>query len=466
MNLDLYKHIYLIGVGGIGMSALARYFNSKGKMVCGYDKVKSELCIELETEGINIHYSDDVHEIPEPIKNAGFNDILVIYTPAISSENKVLSFFTNKGFKVYKRAEVLGMISKQSFTIAVAGTHGKTTTSTILAHILKQAGKDSTAFLGGISRNYNTNLLLADKGNILIVEADEYDRSFLQLHADIAIITSIDADHLDIYENKEDLEKAFVQFATQIKQKGLLLVEESVSIDFPVPEDGAKLTYSATKNADYYAENIKVKDGKMNFDLKALDIMPGMSYEQKQEGLEFILPGIHNVSNSIAASAVSCYLGLGCKDIARGLATFKGINRRFDVHLRTSKIAYVDDYAHHPEEVSATIGAAKQLFPQRDLTVVFQPHLFSRTQDFANEFASSLVGANDLILLDIYPAREKPITGVDSQMLLDLCTNPIKEVCSKEELLAVLKNKELDVLLTLGAGDIGTLVEPIKHLLN
>ncbi|MBT6965879.1 MAG: UDP-N-acetylmuramate--L-alanine ligase [Flavobacteriales bacterium] len=466
MNLDLYKHIYLIGVGGIGMSALARYFNSKGKMVSGYDKVKSELCIELETEGINIHYSDDVHEIPEPIKNAGFNDILVIYTPAISSENKVLSFFTNKGFKVYKRAEVLGMISKQSFTIAVAGTHGKTTTSTILAHILKQAGKDSTAFLGGISRNYNTNLLLADKGNILIVEADEYDRSFLQLHADIAIITSVDADHLDVYENKEDLEKAFVQFATQIKQKGLLLVEESVSIDFPVPEDGAKLTYSATKNADYYAENIKVKDGKMNFDLKALDIMPGMSYEQKQEGLEFILPGIHNVSNSIAASAVSCYLGLGCKDIASGLATFKGINRRFDVHLSTSKITYVDDYAHHPEEVSATIGAAKQLFPQRDLTVVFQPHLFSRTQDFANEFASSLVGANDLILLDIYPAREKPITGVDSQMLLDLCTNPIKEVCSKEELLAVLKNKELDVLLTLGAGDIGTLVEPIKHLLN
>ena len=466
MNLDLYKHIYLIGVGGIGMSALARYFNSKGKMVCGYDKVKSELCIELETEGINIHYSDDVHEIPEPIKNAGFNDILVIYTPAISSDNKELSFFTNKGFKVYKRAEVLGMISKQSFTIAVAGTHGKTTTSTILAHILKQAGKDSTAFLGGISRNYNTNLLLADKGNILIVEADEYDRSFLQLHADIAIITSVDADHLDVYENKEDLEKAFVQFATQIKQKGLLLVEESVSIDFPVPEDGAKLTYSATKNADYYAENIKVKDGKMNFDLKALDIMPGMSYEQKQEGLEFILPGIHNVSNSIAASAVSCYLGLGCKDIARGLATFKGINRRFDVHLRTSKITYVDDYAHHPEEVSATIGAAKQLFPQRDLTVVFQPHLFSRTQDFASEFASSLVGANDLILLDIYPAREKPITGVDSQMLLDLCTNPIKEVCSKEELLAVLKNKELDVLLTLGAGDIGTLVEPIKHLLN
>lgn len=466
MNLDLYKHIYLIGIGGIGMSALARYFNSKGKIVCGYDKVKSELCIELETEGINIHYTEDVNKIPEPIKNAGFNDVLVIYTPAISSNNRVFSFFANNGFRVNKRSEILGMISKQSFTIAVAGTHGKTTTSTILAHILKQGGKESTAFLGGISRNYNTNLLLADKGNILIVEADEYDRSFLQLHADIAIITSVDADHLDIYKNKQDLENAFVQFVTQIKQKGLLLVEESVSIDFPVPEDGVKLTYSATKNADYYAENIKVKDGKMNFDLKFLDIMPGMSNEQKEDGLEFILPGIHNVSNSIAASAVSCYLGLGCKDIARGLATFKGINRRFDVHLSNSKVAYVDDYAHHPEEVSATIGAAKQLFPNRDLTVVFQPHLFSRTKDFANEFASSLVDANDLILLDIYPARENPILGVDSQMLLDLCNNPIKEVCSKEELLAVLKNKELDVLLTLGAGDIGTLVEPIKYLLN
>ena len=466
MNLDLYKHIYLIGIGGIGMSALARYFNSKDKMVCGYDKVKSELCVELETEGINIHYTEDVNKIPEPIKNADFNDVLVIYTPAISSNNRVLTFFANNGFRVYKRSEILGMISKQSFTIAVAGTHGKTTTSTILAHILKQGGKELTAFLGGISRNYNTNLLLADKGNILIVEADEYDRSFLQLHPDIVIITSVDADHLDIYKNKQDLENAFVQFVTQIKQKGLLLVEESVCIDFPVPEDGLKLTYSATKNADYYAENIKVKDGKMNFDLKFLDIMPGMSNEQNEDGLEFILPGIHNVSNSIAASAVCCYLGLGCKDISRGLATFKGIKRRFDVHLTNSKVAYVDDYAHHPEEVSATIGAAKQLFPNRDLTVVFQPHLFSRTKDFANEFASSLVDANDLILLDIYPARENPISGVDSQMLLDLCNNPIKEVCNKEELLALLKNKELDVLLTLGAGDIGTLVEPIKYLLN
>ncbi len=466
MNLDLYKHIYLIGVGGIGMSALARYFNAKGKTVCGYDKVKSELCIELENEGVNIHYTDDVNDIPKSISTASYNDILVIYTPAVSSENNVFSFFTEKGFKIYKRAEVLGMISKQSFTIAVAGTHGKTTTSTMLAHILQKAGKETTAFLGGISRNYKTNLLLADKGNILIVEADEYDRSFLQLNTDIAIITSVDADHLDIYENEADLHQAFIQFASQIKQKGLLLVEESIDIDFPVPKGGAKLSYSAEKKADYFAENVKVKDGKMQFDLIALDIMPGMSYEKKQEDLELLLPGVHNVSNSVAASAVACYLGLSCDNISEGLSTFKGINRRFDKHIDTDKIVFIDDYAHHPQEVSATIDATKQLYPKRDLTVVFQPHLYSRTQDFANEFAASLVKADDLVLLDIYPARELSISGVDSEMLLDLCSNSKKEVCSKQELLAVLGNKELDVLLTLGAGDIGTLVEPIKYMLN
>lgn len=466
MNLDLYKHIYLIGIGGIGMSALARYFNAKGKHVCGYDKVQSALCKELENEGINIHYTDGIEYIPKAIKEATYNEILVIYTPAIPAENPELTYFTDKGFKLHKRAEVLGLISRQSFTIAVAGTHGKTTTSAILAHILYSAGKQSTAFLGGISKNYNTNLLLAEKGNILIVEADEYDRSFLQLEPDIAIITSVDADHLDIYENKDDLQAAFIQFASQIKPKGVLLVEDSITIDFPTPEEGAKLSYSASSKADYYAENIRVKDGKMAFDMTALDILPGMTYEKKQEGLEFILPGIHNVSNAIAAAAAACYLGLSCEDVAKGLSTFKGINRRFDIHINTQKLAYIDDYAHHPEEVSATITAAKQLFPEREITVVFQPHLFTRTQDFAKEFASSLSLANQLILLDIYPAREEPIEGVDANMLLDLCTNIKKETCSKEQLLKVLEGEHLDVLLTLGAGDIGTLVQPIKHMLN
>jgi len=466
MNLDLPKHIYLIGIGGIGMSALARYFNAKGKNVCGYDKAQSTLCKQLENEGIKIHYNDGVENIPQIIQNATYNEILVIYTPAIPKQNIELNFFSDKGFKLYKRAEVLGMISKQSYTIAVAGTHGKTTTSAILAHILQNAGKQTTAFLGGISKNYNTNLLLAEKGNILIVEADEYDRSFLQLQPDIAIITSVDVDHLDIYKNKEDLHVAFKQFVSQIKQKGVLLVEESIAIDFPVPEAGAKLSYSASTKADYYAENIKVKAGKMIFDMTALNIMPGMNCEKKQEDLELILPGVHNVSNAVAAAAAACYLGLSCEDVIQGLSTFEGIKRRFDVHINNKNLAYVDDYAHHPKEVSSTIIAAKQLFPDREITVIFQPHLFSRTQDFAHDFAESLSLANQLILLDIYPARELPIEGVNAKMLLNLCTNPRKETCSKEELLKVLEQEELDVLLTLGAGDIDTLVEPIKHLLN
>jgi len=466
MNLDLYKHIYLIGIGGIGMSALARYFNAKGKNVCGYDKVQSTLCKQLENEGIKIHYNDEVENIPQVIRNATYNEILVIYTPAIAKQNAELNFFSDKGFKLHKRAEVLGMISKQSYTIAVAGTHGKTTTSAILAHILQNAGKQTTAFLGGISKNYNTNLLLAEKGDILIVEADEYDRSFLQLQPDIAIITTVDVDHLDIYKNKEDLHVAFKQFVSQIKQKGVLLVEESIAIDFAVPEAGAKLSYSASTKADYYAENIKVKEGKMVFDMIALDVMPGMTSEKKQEDLELILPGIHNVSNAVAAAAAAYYLGLSFEDITQGLSTFEGIKRRFDVHINSKNLVYVDDYAHHPKEVSSTINAAKQLFPDREITVIFQPHLFSRTKDFAQDFAESLSLANQLILLDIYPARELPIEEVNAKMLLDLCTNPKKETCSKEELLKVLEQEELDVLLTLGAGDIDTLVEPIKHLLN
>ena len=466
MKIDLYKHIYLIGIGGIGMSALARYFNAKGKNIYGYDKVQSDLCDALQGEGIKIHYNDGIEDIPKYVKEANHNEILVVYTPAISEKNILLNYFKNKGFNTYKRAEVLGMISKESFTIAVAGTHGKTTTSAILAHILANAGKQSTAFLGGISKNYNTNLMLSEKGNILIVEADEYDKSFLQLEPDVAIITSVDADHLDIYKDEKDLHDTFKQFASQIRNNGLLLFEDSIMIDFPTPNEGMKLTYSALDKADYSAKNIKVKHGKMVFDLKALDTMPNMSYEKKKKGLSFILPGVHNVSNAVAASAVASYLGLSFEDIKSGLDTFKGINRRFDVHINTQELAYVDDYAHHPQEVSATINAAKLLFPEREITVVFQPHLFSRTKDFAKEFAVSLSLADKLIVLDIYPARELPIDGVNARMLLRLCTIPKKETCSKKMLLKILEEKNLDVLITLGAGDIGTLVQPIKHLLN
>jgi len=288
----------------------------------------------------------------------------------------------------------------------------------------------------------------------------------LQLQPDVAIITSVDADHLDIYKDKLELHNTFRQFVSQIKPNGLLLLEDSITLDFLTPDQGLKLTYSAVNKADYSAENIKVKEGRMVFDLTALDIMPGMKFEKRQEGLSFILPGIHNVSNAIAASAVACYLGLSFEDVAKGLDTFKGINRRFDVHINTKELAYVDDYAHHPQEVSATINAAKLLFPERDITVVFQPHLFSRTKDFAQEFAVSLSLADQLILLDIYAARELPIKGVNARMLLDLCTSPKKETCSKQELLKILEGENLDVLITLGAGDIGTLAQPIKHLLN
>ncbi|MEC7863655.1 MAG: UDP-N-acetylmuramate--L-alanine ligase [Bacteroidota bacterium] len=465
MNIDSYKHIYLIGVGGIGMSALARYFNAKGKNVSGYDKERSDLCIELEEEGINIHYTDESSAIPESLRNSADNNILIIYTPAIPQENQIFSFFRNQGFEILKRSEVLGMISKQSFTIAIAGTHGKTTTSTMLAHILEQAGKETTAFLGGISRNYKTNLLLAEKGNILIVEADEYDRSFLQIHADVAIITSVEADHLDIYKNKSDLDLAFKQFASQVKEEGLLLVEESIALDFPVPNRGVRLIYSANTKADYFVENIRVINGKMIFDM-ILDRSIHKAEKEVQKDIELQMPGVHNISNAVAASAVAFYLGLTCDDIVEGLVTFKGITRRFDKHIDTEELVYIDDYAHHPEEVSATIDTTKQLYPSRDLLVVFQPHLFSRTKDFINEFAASLQRADDLVLLNIYPAREKPIAGINSQALLDLCNNTKKELCSKDELLSVLGKKNLDVLLTLGAGDIGTLVRPIKHMLN
>lgn len=466
MKLDLYKYIYFVGIGGIGMSALARYFNEKRKNVFGYDKVESDLCKELESEGIKIHYSVGVENIPPQIQDADCKEMLIIYTPAVSLENKELQFFKRKGCKLYKRSEILGMISHQLFTIAVAGTHGKTTTSTILAHILQNSGKDSTAFLGGISKNYNSNLLLAKEENILIVEADEYDRSFLQLKPDVAIITSVDADHMDVYKTKEDLYETFIQFTSQIKQKGILLVEKSIGIDFPIPDKGEIFTYSANSKADYYADNIRVKNGKMIFDLFSSNIPSKRFSKLSQSNIELILPGQHNISNSVAAAGVCYYLGVSSEDILEGITTFSGINRRFEVLINNKDLAFVDDYAHHPEEVRSTINAAKQLFPNRTITVVFQPHLYSRTQDFVNEFAVSLSLADKLILLDIYPAREEPITGVTSEMLMDLCTNPKKETCSKQELLKMLEGEDLDVLLTLGAGDIGDLVQPIKHMLN
>ena len=465
MNLDLYKHIYLLGIGGIGMSALARYFNAHGKKVSGYDKCKTTLTEKLEKEGIAIHYKDDVSQISDEVKAAKFTEILIIYTPAIDENNTEFHFFKEKGITPLKRSKVLGMITRQSFTIAIAGTHGKTTTAALLTHILKNSEIDCTAFLGGLSKDFNSNLVLSKKGNIVIVEADEYDRSFHHLYPDVAVITSIDKDHLDTYENKKSLEIAFQKFASQIKQKGFLLVHTGVQTKFEKPEDGAKMSYSATEKADYYAFNIGISNNKTKFDIGVLDILPGMAYEKKITNLLIDIPGKHNIENVLAASAVACFLGATCDNVNNAISTFKGIKRRFEIHLHSDKMTFIDDYAHHPKEVKVTIQATKELYEGKKIMVVFQPHLFSRTQDFADEFAESLSLADELILLEIYPAREKPVDGVTSQMLAEKCT--IKnEVCSKEQLISILEKKDFEVLLTMGAGDISTMVQPIKALYN
>ena len=465
MNLDLYKHIYLLGIGGIGMSALARYFNAQGIQVSGYDKSKTTLTEKLEKEGIAIHYKDDISQISDEVKVAKFAEILVIYTPAIDENNTEFHFFKEKGIIPLKRSEVLGIITRQSFTIAIAGTHGKTTTAALLTHILKNSEIDCTAFLGGVSKDFNSNLILAEKGNIVIVEADEYDRSFLSLYPDVAVITSIDEDHLDIYENKKSLEIAFQKFASQVKQKGFLLVQAGVQTEFEKPEEGALVSYSATEKADYYASNIGISNNKTKFDIGVLDILPGMAYEKKITNLLIDMPGKHNIENVLAASAVACFLGVTCDNVEKAIGSFKGIKRRFEIHLHNDKMIFIDDYAHHPKEVKVTIQAVKELYEGKKVMVIFQPHLFSRTQDFVDEFAESLSLSDELILLEIYPAREKPIDGVTSQMLAEKCTIKNK-VCSKKQLLSVLEKKDFEVLLTMGAGDISTLVQPIKEFYN
>ena len=459
MNVDLYKNIFFVGIGGIGMSALARYFNKKNKSVYGYDMTKSDLCIQLQNEGVDIIYNDNSSNIFQDIYQSDTNETLIIYTPAIPSDNNILQFFNDRSFEIIKRSEALGYISKDAYTVAIAGTHGKTTTSTMLAHILKSSGNNPTAFLGGISHNYNTNFLFSESSSILIVEADEFDRSFLHLHADIAIITSIDVDHLDVYNDKSDLLLAFNQFVAQIKLNGFLVIEDSVKHEIELNKQINIESYSTTSICDYYSENISCNNSKMIFDMK-------FCKNKFINNIELNMPGNHNVSNAMSAIIVSSYLGVDKSNIKKAIKTFNGVYRRFDIHIDNKKLVYIDDYAHHPEEVLATINTTKKMYPSRKITVVFQPHLFSRTKDFAKEFSVSLKDADDLVLLDIFPARENPIEGIDSYMLLNLCTNNEKEVCTKDSLIPLLKNKKIDILLTLGAGDVSTLVQPIKHMLN
>lgn len=431
------------------MSAIARYFKHAGCNVSGYDRTPTKLTAALEAEGIRIHYEERPDLIPTEI-----DETLVIYTPAIPAQMKELVMVFEKGYRVVKRSRALGEIASSQKCLAISGTHGKTTTSTLLAHILNHSGEGCNAFLGGISKNYHTNLLLS-KNPVLVAEADEFDRSFLQLFPDIAAITSCDADHLDIYSDHDHVKGAFREFASQVK--GALVVRKGVDVEF---ETKARIyTYSYDEQADFYASEIKVDEcGYFHFTLH----YPMGKIEDCTVGI----PGWINVENGIAAAAVALLHGTSPQMVKSALATFSGVERRFDIHLNTPKCSYIDDYAHHPKEISAAISSIRNIFPGRRLCAIFQPHLFTRTRDFYREFAESLSALDELILLPIYPARELPIEGVSSKMILELVTIPDKKIVSKEELMKELESRDIDILITLGAGDINTFIEPITELLN
>lgn len=454
-----YKLYYFLGIGGIGMSALARYFNHYGKSVYGYDKTSSALTVELESEKIPCHYTEDVELLKKNLSNYKPEEVLIVYTPAVPVNHAEYVYLTTNNYVIKKRSEVLGEITKQFKTIAIAGTHGKTTTTTLVTHLLKTAGINCYSFMGGISKNYGTNLLLGDpndKEAYVVVEADEYDRSFLTLFPQIAVITSVDADHLDIYGNKDAMHESYLLFSKQVKSGGVLIVKKNVDNELKLTDK--RLIYSLNLNTGYCAESVRVEGGEFHYNIK--------SEVEAVTGVTIGLPGLHNVENSIAAVAVAQQLGVKADKIRDALRSFQGVKRRFDYRVKSKNLVYVDDYAHHPEELKAAIGAAKQLYPDKKITGVFQPHLFSRTRDFADGFAESLDLLDECILLDIYPARELPIEGVTSQMLLDKMKSKQKHLVKKENLLAFLNDKPLEVLLTMGAGDIDKLVTPLEEMLK
>ena len=446
-----YKNAYFIGIGGIGMSAIARYFKFKGLNVAGYDKTESELTDTLQKEGIDVHYVDNVDFIPKDIENT-----LVVYTPAIPHDLKELKYVMDNGYNVFKRSKVLGEITDGERCLAVSGTHGKTTTSTLTAHILDESGEGCSAFLGGISKNYDTNLLMSHTPTV-VVEADEFDRSFLQLHPEIAVITAMDADHLDIYGDLEHVHEAFKAFASQVS--GTVIAK--LGLDITSKDTNAKILryhYNDPK-ADFYARNPQPdKLGYFSFDI----VWPGGVIE----GVKCGTPGWVNVENSVATAAICLTYGLKPEAIKHAIGTFQGVKRRLDIHVNTEKISYIDDYAHHPKELSTAISSMRDIFPGRKLTAIFQPHLYTRTRDFADDFAAALSKVDKLILLDIYPAREEPIPGVTSEIIFDKVTAPEKVMLHKEELMGYLEKEPVDVLITFGAGNIADFIAPITELLE
>lgn len=446
-----YKNIYFIGIGGIGMSAIARYYRFKGCDVSGYDKTPSELTAALEKEGIRVHYEDCTDYVPKDRENT-----LVVYTPAIPGDMGELRYVTDNGYKVVKRSKILGEITKGQKCLAVAGTHGKTTTSTLLAHIFTSSGEGCSAFLGGISKNYDTNLLTSHNP-VIVAEADEFDRSFLQLFPETAVITAMDADHLDIYSDLSHVQEAFKKFASQVNGT----VIRKYGLDITAKDTGARiLSYSLDNvQADFHAEDITCDDcGHFTFDL------------HHPEGIiracRCGVPGIINVENSVAAAAVALVQGLDPEKIKAALGSFEGVKRRFDIHFNTPACSYIDDYAHHPKEIEAAVRSIRDIFPGRKLTAVFQPHLYTRTRDFADEFAAALSKVDKLILLDIYPAREEPIPGVSSEIIFDKVTAPEKVLIRKEELMDYLQGEKIEALVTLGAGNIDRFISPITEMLK
>lgn len=444
------KRIYFLGIGGIGMSALARYFNSKGVVVNGYDKTETVLTKQLVKEGIGIHFEDDIKFID---KNAD----LVVYTPAVPKDHKELNYFLDNKYKVAKRSDVLGIITNSSFNICIAGTHGKTTTSTMVAHILRHSGYGCNAFLGGIAVNYNSNFW-SNERNVCVVEADEYDRSFLKLSPDVAIISSMDPDHLDIYGTAKNMEQAFIDFSKRIRPEGLLLSKYGLKRTEDLVAHEHITFHLHNENASVYAANVKMINGSYSFDVL-------MQYWELRD-VVLNMGGLHNIENMIAAISVAHYLEIDNDKIREAVADFSGVKRRFEYIVKNEKQVMVDDYAHHPEELRALISGARDLFKDKKCTVVFQPHLYSRTKDLAEGFAKSLDLADEVILLPIYPARELPMEGVNSEMILNKMKNNNKKILEKNELLEWVKKNKTELLITAGAGDIDTLVEPIKEIIK
>ena len=455
MDLDLIYNVYFLGIGGIGMSALARYFHTMGKYVAGYDLSSSSITDTLIHLGIPVHFKEDIDSIDERFHEK--ERTLIVLTPAVPETHAELKFFKENGYAILKRSEILGMLFNNKHGIAIAGTHGKTTVTSMTAYIIDCSDVGCNAFLGGILKNINSNLILNPFGRWVVAEADEYDRSFLQLFPEIALITWIDADHLDIYASQDQIRDSFIQFLEQTKEGGTIILKKGIEPDFDI---GSRKLYSYSLNdkADFYATNISSHQGRYAFNI--------VTPEDTIDDVQLKVIGLTNVENAVAAASLAWSAGVDKDTIRNSLSSFSGVQRRFDIQYQDRHRVYIDDYAHHPRELDAFISSLRVVFPDRKLTGIFQPHLYSRTRDFASEFAQSLSALDELILLDIYPARELPIEGVSSKIIFDRVSIPAKTMCSKDELLGIIKKKNIEVLLTMGAGDIDRMVNPIKEMMT